>query len=133
MSIEETKDRVVSALGKFKEGMDILSRGPAEFYLKKMAEYAEALFSRFAPKRRGDTAILRHAPEISEKVAPGWMASKHFLVAGAVGTVDSVDYYDGKFRIGVVFVDESWIDRDGKKQPVTTGKHVYVLSEDEVA
>ncbi len=43
--------------------------------------------------------------------SPGWMSCRHFLVKGAVGTVQTIDYYNGEFGYLIQFDDDkTWID-----------------------
>lgn len=85
--------------------------------LKAGEEYRKALLER-APFKRGDVVVLTETPEINDETSWGWMPARHFLIKGAVGRVDEVTYYEESFRAGVLFDDESWIDRDGLRHPV---------------
>lgn len=76
------------------------------------------LFTRFAPFRVGDRVRLTETPEISDKVSWGWLGGKHFLVKGALATVREVNVRDDQFLVGLIFDDDSWVDRDGKRHPV---------------
>ncbi len=86
--------------------------GPAGFYLQRLAEYAECLFTRFAPFHAGDRVELTVTPEIPP--SSGWYTSKHFLVAGERGTVRGVDYSKQRgFTMLVEFDNDSWIPKFG--------------------
>ena len=88
------------------------------------------LFTRFAPFRVGDRVRLTETPEISEKVSWGWLGGKHFLVKGALATVQTVDVCKDKFRAGLIFDDDSWIDRDGVRHPADPrDRGAYTFSE----
>jgi hypothetical protein len=76
--------------------------------------YRKGLLER-APFRKGDRVVLTETPVINSLESWGWVGSKHFLVKGAKGTVDEIDFYDGQFRAGVIFDDETWVDTDGNK------------------
>ena len=86
------------------------------WHWKKLREYAKALFDR-APFRSGDRVRLVRNPEISEAKSPGWMCAKHFLVKGALGTVQCVDFCGGLFNASIVWDDESWI-ANGQIHPI---------------
>lgn len=54
-----------------------------------------------------------------------WDSCKHFLIKGAEGTIESIGYYDDRgFYADIVFDDETWIDRKGIAQPVSS-KHTF--------
>ena len=56
-----------------------------------------------------------------------WAHRKHFLIKGAKGVIDSIEYYNERgFTAAVVFDKESWIDREGEVHP-TTNKHTYAM------
>lgn len=65
------------------------------------------LFARTVPYRAGDRVRLLRAP----KCEGGWASSRHFLVAGALATVKSVeiDYLMRDWSLYLEFDDESWI------------------------
>ncbi len=112
-----------------------------------LSEFA-ALYSSFAgclsllasmlPYKKGDRVRLVKAP----KCDGGWAHSKHFLVAGAVGTVKivEIDYLMRGWSVFVEFDDETWIastdspgyggeppHKAGDRLPVSS-KHVYGFS-----
>lgn len=117
-------------LEKINEGIRILQCGPLSYYIERAQEYQEALFNKFAPFKIGDRVRLIKTPEINENRFPGWLSSKHFLIEGAVGTVESVDYRDETFCADVVFDNESWIDSNGTRHPIEeNGKHTFLFSE----
>lgn len=59
---------------------------------------------------------------------PGaWVNSKHFLIKGGKGVIDSIQYYNERgFYADVVFDKESWIDEKGKVRPISD-KHTYAM------
>ena len=115
----------------YKKANELLTRYPSEFFFKKMKGYAEVLFTRFAPFREGDRVMLTKTPVITEQEAWGWLRAKHFLVVGAKGTIESVDFYDGQFKAGIEFDDDSWIDStDGNARKKHMEKGIYTFSED---
>lgn len=120
---------VKEAMELIDKGIGMLRRGPFDFYMQRLTDCYDLLIERFAPFKVGDRVLLTRTPEINEKTAPGWIGSKHFLVKGAIGTVREV-YCDGKeFGFQIEFDDETWLDRDGKAQPVSQ-KHTYHFRED---
>jgi hypothetical protein len=91
-----------------------------------------ALLAKQLPYNRGDRVRLVKAP----KCEGGWNASKHFLVVGAIGTVEAVeiDYLMHDWSVSVRFDDESWVasndfpphHRKGDVVPVPPERrHVY--------
>lgn len=94
------------------------------------------LLAKTMPYSTGDRVRLVRAPRCES----GWSHCKHFLVAGAVGTVKSVelDYLMRDWSLYVEFDDESWIpsfDYDGHKKgvPVPTPpdrRHVFGFGPD---
>ncbi len=115
-------------MANIEKGVEILSRGPMEYYIKQCDEYVEALFGRFCPWQKGTRVRLSKTPVITPEESWGWMGAKHFLIKGAKGTVDEVDYYDDKFRISVIFDNETHKDQSGKLHGVSK-KHSYLFSE----
>jgi hypothetical protein len=103
-----------------------------EFHFQKLQGYAHTLFKRFAPFKPGDRVVLKKTPVIGEDQSHGWLGSKHFLVAGAKGTVKFVDCYNGVFEADVVFDDETWIDHEGKQHPMQE-KKMYTITEEYLA
>lgn len=57
----------------------------------------------------GDRVQLRETPHVDEENKWGWLGSKHFLIAGAHGTVYRLEF-DG---CSIMFDDDSWIDTKG--------------------
>jgi NTP pyrophosphatase (non-canonical NTP hydrolase) len=72
--------------------------------------------------KQGDRVVLKKAPKIEKD--SGWYGSRHFLIAGATGTVGAVDFKNAYVR----FDDESWIDQQGKVQPCSS-THLYHFQE----
>ncbi len=114
--MSEGKDKTFEVVGKTIAAVDALSEALRNsehaWHWKKLQEYATGLFDR-APFKAGDRVRLTVTPEINEKDSWGWMGSKHFLVKGAVATVHSVDFRDGKFNALLYFDDETWKDDAG--------------------
>ena len=86
-----------------------LSGGPSSYYFAKIEEYVNALFGKYAPFKVGDRVRLTAAPDTDND----WRSCAHFLVPGALATVNGVDYSKSRFVADVIFDNESWIDREG--------------------
>src|SRR3990172_7328636 len=126
MNIEKCTSSIIEGFAKVKDGMDILSSGPLNWYMNEAVDMMRSLFDRFCPWKTGDRVELTTTPEIHPE--SGWHYSRHFLIAGARGTVESVYFHNGLFRANVIFDDESWL-KDGVPQPIWSGKHTYSFSE----
>lgn len=100
----------------------------SNFDLESVYEAATLFYCRH-PLAVGTRVIMIKTPDINEKDTPGWMHSKHFLKKGALGEVTEIYVYKGKVRVGVIFDDETWLDKDGTKNPVSR-KGMYTLNED---
>lgn len=61
----------------------------------------------------GDRAVLTRTPRIDGETAPGWMDSKHFLVAGRLGTIREVKPYGYYFEPD----GQTWFDAHGAERP----------------
>jgi hypothetical protein len=77
--------------------------------LERVIKSYQQMYERFCPHKVGDRVILIKTPEIGPESRPGWLGSKHFLIAGAVATVSSADFNDGNFVFGLEFDDDSGI------------------------
>lgn len=122
---------VKEAAKLMREAMSHLANGPLEFYLEEMAACYDLLMTRYAPFKVGDRVELSCTPNITPQTAHGWMACKHFLVEGSKGTVREATCGSGGFRFGIVFDDDSWIDRDGKRHPVAS-RGMFMFSDGEI-
>ena len=116
--LQELIDAITHTKFSFQAIVDALKNG--EIYRKGLLDRA--------PFKKGDRVVLIETPVINEEVAWGWMGSKHFLIKGAKGTVSELDFYEGAFRAGVHFDNESWIDSDGNIHP-REEPHQYWFSE----
>lgn len=114
--------KIIEALQKFGE----LSGADFRSWIWDLQQ-ADKLWDR-CPFKEGDKAVLAKTPDIRPETSPGWMSSKHFLVEGALATVASVGFYDGQFRFGLMFDNETWIDREGIQRPVDN-QYVYTFGE----
>lgn len=121
-------ERVLEGAKKLREAMDLLSIGPLEHTLTCLLLAQDLLFTKYAPFKVGDRVELARTPVITEKVAFGWIGSKHFLVEGAVGVVRSLEVFsDGRLRVNVAFDNESWKStRTDEVHPIADAqKHTY--------
>jgi hypothetical protein len=115
---------------KIKELDSLLTHNESNFKLTEIISCHASLFDRFCPFKVGDRVQLTKAPEISERVAYGWLGAKHFLIPGAKAIIVSRGYKGDKFTFGLEFEDETWINtRDGSIFPVER-PCVYTFSED---
>jgi len=123
----DTTERILAAMGKFKEGIGILESGPAEFYFEKMKGYANALFEQFAPWKASDRVVLTKPTN----GGVGWRSAEEiWLKPGAIGTVHAVDFSDRYFTAAIEFDDESWMDSEGRVHPVApNGRHLFRIDE----
>ena len=93
-----------------------------------LASYA-SLFNRFCPYKTSDRVQLKEDLDIPQN--SGWYGHKHFLIKGAIASVDTCDYRGDMFCFGLIFDDESYIDHHGKIKPANT-KHLFYLSESQI-
>lgn len=106
------------------EARDLVSQGPLDYYLERLAEHSEALTTRFAPIKVSEKAVICHKVECSG----GWKGCEKTLAVGSVGTIRSVDYRDGSF----VFdwePDERWFKGSDGKYHKGDIRYTYSLSE----
>jgi hypothetical protein len=90
--------------------------------LKQMRGVLEWTFTQGAPFKVGDRAVLRSPPEINKKDSWGWMHAKHFLVAGAVGSVADVKFYNGVWCVGFCPDEQTFKSSvTGKYEPADKG------------
>lgn len=99
----------------------IISRGPLEFYLRKLVEHSVALLTTFAPLKVGQRARIASNVECRD----GWAGCEEMLAVGATGQVCDVDYFDGHFVFDFC-PDKQFYVRDGKTYPSSL-PHTYAL------
>ena len=94
----------------------VLSSGPASYYFERIIEYYKGCMaaSKFKVGER-----VRLKEDIKD-----WDHCTHFLIEGAIGTVEEVDYYKGVYYYDIMFDNETWIDSKGIKQVPKT-KHTF--------
>jgi len=78
--------------------------------LKTMREVIETT----CPYKVGDTVYLNQAGLATE----GWACAAHTLVVGRKAIVKSRNFHNGNFTLGLSFENETWIDTEGKEQPL---------------
>ena len=126
-TIEYAKNlKEVSRMAKrFADSMQQATGNSFEWSMEQMADSYISMFERFCPYKEGDhVELLKDVPCDGS----GWVTCKHFLIRGATATIHSCGYGNGKFVFDVIFDDESWIDSDGKEQPIEN-KHTFGLNE----
>lgn len=116
------KDKTFDVVGKTLDAVDAMAAAVThsehEYHWRKLRAYAEALFA-MAPFRPGDRVRLTKTPEISEKVAWGWLGAKHMMVEGATATVQGLDFSGGHFEAWVYMDNETYrSSRTGELKPV---------------
>ena len=129
---EDTHIKAVNALKGINAALKTIDSS-TDYYLNKLQLYADVLFGRYAPFKRGDRVSLVKswtAPEGNK--AHGWSGSEHFLIKGAEGEIHGIDVdEDGDFIGYVVFDNEACIDtydKDKTPKPVIY-KHSYGFRE----
>jgi len=100
---------------------------PSEWSLDQVMNSFLSIFDRFCPLKIGDRVELVKNLPIEE--SSGWYSCRHFLIRGAMGTVEDRGYRDDKFTFDIIFDNETWIDREGVEREVDR-KHTFSLSED---
>jgi hypothetical protein len=126
----------VAALRPTIDQLRVLSAGWADllYALEKYAAAYDFLLAHYAKFHTDDRVRLRRTPRIDAMRAPGWLGSKHFLVAGALGTVRDVDFRQGTFYYQIVFDAESWLDQQKVEHAIEPAKRAsYCFQEDELA
>ena len=111
---------------EFKTSVNSACGGSFDWGMKEVGESYLSMFDRFCPHDVGDRVELTKNVPVEQ--SSGWYPSRHFLIQGGKGTIQSRGYRDGKFSFDVEFDDETWIDSNGDEQEVSL-KHVYGLNE----
>ena len=114
-----------------REGMAKLNNGPLDYYLTELTDCYQLLIDRFSPYKVGQRVMLKETPEISLEKSWGWMTGKHFLVKGSIAKVATISASGRGFSYGLHFEKETWIDREGKEQPVDR-PGLYLFHEDAI-
>jgi hypothetical protein len=106
-------------LERLVEATKLLGSMQLAWTVKRFGEYRDGLMTH-SPFQPGDRVRLTIPPQITHQQSWGWMAHKHYLIKGAIGTVREIDWSggsDGHFRCAVEFDDESWLNK-GLPQPI---------------
>jgi hypothetical protein len=79
-----------------------------------------------------DKVKLTITPTIDNYTNWGWLAHKHFLIEGAKAKIHSRGIHLGKFRYGIIFDDESYIDYNTKEPVFITldKRSIFTIPED---
>ena len=125
-------DKLREGIEKVKDGFSMMNGGPMTFTLDCLLAAYNTLVNEYAAFKVGQRVELRDVPKAALDQGSGWWHCRHFLVPRNGGTIQHVSCSsDGHMRYDVVFDRETWIDRDGKEQPVIS-KHVFCLFEKEL-
>lgn len=119
MDFEEAK----RGIDLIKQGLDLLGKGPLDYYLKQLTMTYDAYIA-LSPFKVGDRVTLVAKPNTNNN----WNSSKHFLVPGEPATIRSIGAFNGKREYDIEFDNESWVDKDGKVHP-PINKHTYHFGE----
>jgi hypothetical protein len=117
--------RITRAMELQREASKLLSSGPSSWYFERIRDYIDGLFAR-SPFQPGDRVVLVVAPMLDS--GHGWYHCRHFLIVGAIGTVQTIDYTQGRFSADVVFEKETYKDSNGVEHPVAC-QHTYAFDE----
>ena len=117
--------RITHAMELQREASNLLAGGPSSWYFERIREYIDGLFAR-SPFQPGDRVVLVAPPMLDP--GHGWYCCRHFLIAGAIGTVKAIDYTQGRFSADVVFEKETYKDSNGVEHHVAA-QHTYVFDE----
>lgn len=125
-------DKLREGMKKVNDGFAIMNGGPMSFTLDCLLAAYATLVNEYAKFKVGGRVELRDIPKAAQDPSSGWWYCRHFLVPGNAATVQYVSCdIGGHLRYDVVFDRETWIDREGKEQPVIT-KHAFSLFEKEL-
>ena len=96
------------------------------YQIEKLEKCKSEFFKRCAPCDEGDRVAIIKDLKIPKE--SGWYGCKHFLIVGAKGRVEKVDFLNGQFRVDVVFDYESWVDSQGNETEIED-KHTFCMNE----
>lgn len=119
--------RYAESLDDFKMKLKALQNTPFPIWeTERVAEFVAWAVAQLSPLQVGDVAELTETPEITDKIAWGWLGSKHMLVAGKRGKVLDVDWRDGAWCYLWEPFDQTWIHpHDRTEQPVDRPSGYY--------
>jgi len=121
-------DKLREGMEKIKDGFSMMSGGPMSFTLDCLLAAYRTLTEDYAAFRVGQIVAVRDGYVPPE----GWKHVRHFMVPSNAATVCHVSVSsDGLLCYEVVFDRETWIDGDGREQPVIL-KHRYTFFEKEL-
>lgn len=107
-------DRVKLGLCKIKEGFDLLSNGPADWYVDQLVAAYDMLMERFAPFKVKDRVALARTIDTTPDNMEGWRPYAHLLVKGNIGHVVSAECVGGRFSFYVRLLGEDGLFRLGE-------------------
>lgn len=134
MSTEQTAEATATAikegLAEIENGMKKLNSSSMSYTMSCMVNAQQLLLTKYATFKVGDRVQLTKAPVINAAVASGWMGARHFLIPGAVATIQTVKVpQEGDLYYGLVFDEESYLD--SKDRPVLADrKHQFCFAID---
>ena len=111
------------------KSVNAISSSDFKYELEKLINCKDEFFKRCAPCKEGDRVVIIRDLKIPKD--SGWHHCKHFLSVGAKGTAKKVDFFGGKFRVDVVFDDESWICHQGVETKAKD-KHTFCMGDKDV-
>ena len=121
-------DKILEGIEAITKGLTMLADGPFDYTIKKLLAARETLLTLYAPFKVGDRVVLNRVPDCTR----GWSGCAHFLVLGALATVESSDCNTiGDLLFDVVFDDESWRDDKGNIHPIDR-KHTFCFREEDL-
>jgi hypothetical protein len=118
-------ENMKKACKHLEEARSIMSRGPLDFYLAKLAEHSEALLTKFAPFKVGETVAL--SGDVPCK--GGWTGCEKTLSKWATGKIVEVDYYGGLFYFDFAPDNEWYSGLPGEYIKCDQPSHSYRLME----
>ncbi len=120
--------KIKEAMKKIEEAEKFLRGASIRYDIEILIDAYEYLMEEVALFKVKERVKLHKTPNITEDNSPGWMCAKHFLIKGAKGTVITAEYYERKFRYGIEFDDESYINHKNKVVPIKPN-HTYTFEE----
>jgi hypothetical protein len=110
------------------EGLAMLNKGPLDYTLTKLSLAYDVLMNVYAPFKINDRVVLVNTPKMVQDHLHG---CRHFIIAGACGTVAETDLLpSGEIVYMVIFDDESWINLSGHIESVPLmSRHSFMMKE----
>jgi NTP pyrophosphatase (non-canonical NTP hydrolase) len=127
-------ERFLKVISTYKSVLDYIKQQPslsdATYNMESLETFVKVMFEKHCPFKVGDRAKLSKTPDINEKDSWGWMGSKHFLVKGKEGTIESVDFSRDEFMFGFIPDNQTYIPSftDKTEKPIND-PHIFMFSE----